>query len=174
MALAVSAGLAVVFSSVSPGQEQAGWRISPEIINVQAGESRTLQVLDNRAQALRGTVWSLDTNDLAEIREENGRAVVQSKAPGTVRVTAVLGEKDLGFTTRGCLLIAFNTREGKELWRWDARVRGVEVFAALADGSCLVQTPTALVAVHGPAEAREVMKGKALMGWNGQIYRKHN
>lgn len=92
---------------------------------------------------------------------------------GLLKDSMVLGENDRGFTTRGSLLIAFDVREGKELWRWDSGVRGIEVFAALADGGCLVQTPEALVNVHDATHAMEVVKGKAMMGWNGQLYIKH-
>jgi hypothetical protein len=49
----------------------------------------------------------------------------------------------------------------------------ITVFAALADGGCAVQTPTDLVEVIDGAEAREIMKGKAMMSWTGQMYRKN-
>jgi hypothetical protein len=91
---------------------------------------------------------------------------------GPLKDSMVLGENNRGFTTRGSLLIAFDVAKGKELWRWDSGVRGIEVFAALADGGCLVQTPEALVNVHDATHAMEVMKGQAMMGWNGQLYRK--
>ncbi|MDR3701611.1 MAG: hypothetical protein P4L56_18320, partial [Candidatus Sulfopaludibacter sp.] len=92
---------------------------------------------------------------------------------GPLEDSMVLGDNDRGFTTRGSLLIAFSVREGTESWRWESRIPGIEVFAALADGGCLVQTPDALVNVHGATQAIEIMKGKAMMGWNGQLYRKH-
>jgi hypothetical protein len=48
----------------------------------------------------------------------------------------VLGEDNVGFTTRGGILIAFSVRDGKELWRWDSRTPDIQVFAALANGGC--------------------------------------
>ena len=105
----------------------------------------------------------------------DGKLVYKLPMPaydGPLKDSMVLGENSRGFTTRGSLLIAFDVGEGKESWRWDAGVRGVEVFAALADGGCLVQTPDALVHVRDAAHAIEVMKGQAMMGWNGQIYLK--
>jgi hypothetical protein len=72
------------------------------------------------------------------------------------------------------VLIAFNVREGKELWQWDSETDDISVVAALADGSCLVQTPTDAVKVDSPTKARIALHGKVLLGWNGQVYRKHN
>lgn len=88
--------LAVAFASLGlcqlSGQEDSGWRISPEKINIQVGESRRLQVLDDLAQELPGAIWSVGDSDLAEIQEEDGRAVLHAKAAGTVRVSAALGQ----------------------------------------------------------------------------------
>ena len=84
----------------------------------------------------------------------------------------VLGENNVGFTTRGSKLVAFDVNSGTELWRWDSGVPGIEVFAALADGGCLVQTPKALVNVHNANQAEQVFEGHAMMDWHGQIYRK--
>ena len=105
-----------------------------------------------------------------------GKVIYRSLLPrreGELRDGMVLGERNIGFTTRGPLLIAFHVEDGTEAWRWDSGIPGIEVFAALADGSCLVQTPTALVDVFGPSEAREVGKGKAMVDWHGQLYMKH-
>ena len=84
----------------------------------------------------------------------------------------VLGENNVGFTTRGSKLVAFDVNSGAELWRWDSGVPGIEVFAALADGGCLVQTPKALINVHNANQAQQMFEGHAMIGWNGQIYRK--
>lgn len=84
----------------------------------------------------------------------------------------VLGENNVGFTTRGSKLVAFDVNNGTELWRWDSGVAGIEVFAALADGGCLVQTPKALVNVHNAHQAQQMFEGHAMMDWHGQIYRK--
>jgi hypothetical protein len=38
----------------------------------------------------------------------------------------------------------------------------------------LVQTPGALVEVDSATESKEILKGKAMMDWQGQVYRKGN
>jgi hypothetical protein len=91
---------------------------------------------------------------------------------GAIHDGMVLGENNVGFTTRGTKLIAFDVNSGRELWRWDGGVSGIEVFAALADGGCLVQSPQALINVHSAHEAQEMFKGHAIIDWRGQIYRK--
>lgn len=91
---------------------------------------------------------------------------------GESRDGIVLGENNVGFTTRGSKLVAFDVNSGAELWRWDAGLPGIEVFAALADGSCLVQTPKAVVNVHSANQAAQMFEGHAMMDWHGQIYRK--
>ena len=83
----------------------------------------------------------------------------------------VLGENNIGFATRGSLLIAFHVEDGTEAWRFDSGTLGIEVFAALADGSCLVQTPKALINVFSSSRAQEVFEGKAMVDWRGQLYR---
>ena len=106
----------------------------------------------------------------------DGKLVYKLPLPayeGPLKDGMVLGENDRGFATRGSLLIAFDVRAGTESWRHDTHVHGIEVFAALADGGCLVQTPDALVNVHDAEHAVELMKGKVMMGWNGQMYVKH-
>jgi len=124
------------------------------------------------AEALQGS-----PDELVYRIDKNGDVVyrfVLPKYDGSLHDEMVLGEGNLGFATRGSLLIAFNARNGKELWRWDSRLPDIEVFAALANGHCLVQTPTALVEVENANQSKEVFQGKAVMGWQGQIYRKHN
>jgi len=109
--------------------------------------------------------------------DENGNVVYRLPLPkydGELHDEMVLGENEVGFATRGSFLIAFNVRDGKELWRWNSSTPEIEVFAALANGHCLVQTPTALVEVTGTNEAKEVLQGKAMMGWHGDVYVKHN
>ena len=96
------------------------------------------------------------------------------KYPGTLRDEVVIGSDELGFATRGGLLIAFNVREGKELWHWDSNTGDISVVAALADGSCLVQSPTDLIDVWSPTRAKVVMHGKAMLDWQGHLFRKHN
>ena len=109
--------------------------------------------------------------------DENGEVVYRFPLPkydGPLHDEMVLGEDELGFATRGTLLIAFNVRNGKEMWRWNSNTPDIEVFAALANGHCLVQTPTALVEVESADRSKEIFQGKAMMGWQGQIYRKHD
>jgi hypothetical protein len=106
----------------------------------------------------------------------DGKLVYKFPLPayeGPLKDEMVLGENDRGFATRGSLLIAFDVHKGTESWRHDTHVHGIEVFAALADGGCLVQTPDALVNVHDAEHSVELIKGKAMMGWNGQMYVKH-
>jgi len=95
------------------------------------------------------------------------------KYPGVLHDDVVIGNDELGFATRGGVLIAFNVREGKELWRWDSNTDDISVSAALADGSCLVQTPTEAVDVWSPTKVKVYMSGKAMLSWKG-VYRKHN
>ena len=94
--------------------------------------------------------------------------------PGALHDEVVIASDELGFATRGGFLIAFNVSEGKELWRWDSDTDDVSVLAALADDSCLVQTPTHVIDVWSPTRAKVDMSGKAMLGWQGQVYRKHN
>ena len=109
--------------------------------------------------------------------DESGNVVYRfslSKYGGPLHDEMVLGEHEVGFATRGGVLIAFNVRDGKEIWHWDSNASGIKVFAALANGHCLVQTPNALVEVEDGHRATEVFQGQAMTDWQGQIYRKHN
>lgn len=109
--------------------------------------------------------------------DQEGEVVYRLPLPkyaGPLHDEMVLGEDERGFATRGGLLLAFNVRTGKELWTWDASVPGIEVFAALANGGCMVQTPTALVEVDSATESKEIAKGKAMVDWHGQMYIKHD
>ncbi len=96
------------------------------------------------------------------------------RSAGPLRDEMALGEDGLGFATRGGLLVAFNVREGREVWRWDSEKPGLSVVAALASGGCLVQTPAALVQVDGPETARVVYEGQAMIDWQGNLFGKHN
>lgn len=64
--------------------------ISPIAINLQVGETQPLQILDAAGKGYHATSWSVDSTDLAEIREESGYAVLYSKAAGVVRIVALL------------------------------------------------------------------------------------
>jgi outer membrane protein assembly factor BamB len=108
--------------------------------------------------------------------DQDGRVVYQFALPryeGPLHDEMVLGETN-GFVTRGSVLIAFGIADGKEAWRWDSHTNGIEVFAALANGGCMIQTPTALVEVDNAAEAKEIFKGKAIVDWRGQLFRQSN
>jgi len=109
--------------------------------------------------------------------DEEGEVAYRFRLPryaGSLHDEMVLGEDEIGFATRGSLLLAFNVRNGKEIWRWESNTPGIKVFAALANGGCFVQTPTALVEVDNAHESKEVLQGQAMMGWQGQMYLKHN
>ena len=106
----------------------------------------------------------------------DGKVIYKFSVPafeGPLHDEMVLGEKDRGFATRGGLLIAFDVQTGKELWRWNSNEREVEVLLALNDGSCLVQTPVAVLKVEDAATAKEVMEGRVMIDWQGRMYRKH-
>ncbi len=108
--------------------------------------------------------------------DQDGKVVYQFPLPhceGALRDEMILGEQN-GFATRGNFLVAFSIADGKEVWRWDAHTPGIEVFAALANGGCLVQTPTALEEVDSATEAKEVFKGNAIVDWRGQLFRQSN
>jgi len=109
--------------------------------------------------------------------DEGGEVAYKYPLPkytGTLHDDMVIGNDDIAFATRAGILIAFNVRSGKDLWRWDSNLPEITVFAALANGHCLVQTDTALVEVESSTKSKEILKGKAMMGWNGQMYLKHN
>jgi outer membrane protein assembly factor BamB len=86
----------------------------------------------------------------------------------------VIGKGNVAFATRGGVLIAFDLNTGKDLWHWDSGTQEISVFVALANGDVLVQTPTALVEVQNDTTSKELMQGKFIMDWQGQLYRKHN
>jgi hypothetical protein len=109
--------------------------------------------------------------------DQDGDLVFKSPMPkysGPLKDETVINHENIAFTTRGSLLIAFRIMDGKEAWRWDANVEGIEVFAALANGGCLVQTPTDLIEVDSSTKSKTILHGKAMMDWQGQMYRKHN
>jgi outer membrane protein assembly factor BamB len=109
--------------------------------------------------------------------DEDGKLVYEFPLPsydGPTQDEMVLGENDRGFATRGSILIAFNVRDGKEIWRWDSHTPGIKVFAALENGGCMIQTPAALVEVDNATDSKEIFKGQAMVDWHGQLFRKHN
>jgi outer membrane protein assembly factor BamB len=107
--------------------------------------------------------------------DPNGEVLYKFAMPkyaGALHDEMVIGEHNVAFATRGGMLIAFDLAEGKELWTWESKVSDITVFAALANGHCLVQTPTALVEVADSNTSREIFQGKAMMDWMGNMYRK--
>jgi outer membrane protein assembly factor BamB len=123
----------------------------------------------------RGSWLSLNQEVEDLVLGLNGPGTVLYKVPmprysGRLHDEMVLGESDTAFATRGGILIAFNQRTGRELWRWDSKTPEIEVFAALANGHCAIQTPTALVEVEDNVRSKELLKGKAMMDWLGHMY----
>jgi len=96
------------------------------------------------------------------------------KYTGALHDDMVIGTDDTVFATRGGLLIAFSARTGKDDWRWDSNLPEISVLAALTHGRCLVQTDTAVVEVESSTKFKELTKGKIMISWQGQMYRKHN
>lgn len=70
------------------------------------------------------------------------------KYSGLLHDEMVLGEKDLGFATRGGILVAFNVKDGSEVWQWDSGASEIEINMATAGGGCLVDTPDGLTLVE--------------------------
>lgn len=83
----------------------------------------------------------------------------------------VIASNKLGYATRAGILIAFNVTTGKNLWHWDSKAQEITVFAALANGGCVVQTPTELVEVDNPTNWKVLAKGKYTMDWSGNLLR---
>lgn len=101
-------------------------------------------------------------------------SIPMPKYTGALHDEMVIGQDNIAFATRGGLVVAFDLTHGKDLWHWDSGTNGITVFAALANGDVLVQTPAALVEVHDADNARELMQGKFIMDWQGHLYRQHD
>lgn len=93
---------------------------------------------------------------------------------GTLHDDMVLGEDNTGFATRGARVVCFSVQDGTELWHWDSDIDDISLVAALANGHVLVQTPTNLLEVGGNGHSRVLANGKAMLGWQGQMWIKHN
>jgi hypothetical protein len=76
----------------------------------------------------------------------------------------VLGEQDLGFASRGGTLVAFNVKDGTEVWRWNSGIPEVKIIMATAGGGCAVDTPQGLVLVE------EGIKKKVLAPRGSELY----
>ncbi|HVN18014.1 MAG TPA: hypothetical protein VMU05_04555 [Dongiaceae bacterium] len=75
---------------------------------------------------------------------------------GPLHDEMVLGEKDLGFATRGGMLVAFDVKDGREVWRWDSGSPEIRINMATAGGGCAVDTPAGLVLVEDGVKKRVV------------------
>jgi hypothetical protein len=70
-------------------QRNLRWHISPMLINVELGEEQPLQLFDAEGNELSSYSWSVDSPELAEIKEESGHAVLYPKGAGVVHVIAM-------------------------------------------------------------------------------------
>lgn len=93
---------------------------------------------------------------------------------GRLEDEMVIGKDEVGFATRSGTLYAFQVADGKQLWQWRSNTPEITVFAALANGDCIVQTPSALVEVQDDGSAKELGKGHFMLDWRGQVFRKHD
>jgi outer membrane protein assembly factor BamB len=96
------------------------------------------------------------------------------KYAGPLHDEMVLGEQDLGFATRGGMLIAFNVRDGSEVWRWDSGVRSITINMATAGGGCAVDTPEGLVLVEEGVKKRVLAPPGSQMYSPGEYIRRAN
>jgi hypothetical protein len=106
---------------------------------------------------------------------QNGELVFKFPLPkysGPLKDDMISGDDNVAFATRGRFLIAFSLISGKELWRWESTEPEISVFVSIANGGCMVQTPTVVVAVNSSTKAKTVFNGKAMMDWYGHLYRK--
>lgn len=76
------------------------------------------------------------------------------KYSGPLHDEMVLGEQELGFATRGGILVAFNVRDGSEQWRWDSGVPEITISMATSGGGCAVNTPEGVVLVENGVKKR--------------------
>jgi hypothetical protein len=118
-------------------------------------------------------VTSDDANEPAEgfvyRLNQDGELLYKFPLPtysGTLKDDMVIGEDNVAFATRGSVLIAFNLISRKELWRWQSNEPEISVFAALANGACLV-----LMEVANSNNTKVVFSGKAMMDWEGNMYK---
>jgi hypothetical protein len=86
------------------------------------------------------------------------------KYAGHLHDEMVLGEQELGFATRGAMLIAFNVRDGNEVWRWDSGIPEIKINMATAGGGCVVDTPEGMVLVE------EGVRKQVLAPHNSDMY----
>jgi hypothetical protein len=105
---------------------------------------------------------------------EDGEVAYKFPLPkyvGSLHDEMVLGEHDLGFATRGGVLIAFNVEDGREEWRWDSGASEIKINMATAGGGCAVDTPEGLVLVENGVKKRVVAPSGSQMYTPGEYIR---
>ena len=66
---------------------------------------------------------------------------------------------------RGSVLVAFNVRDGSEVWRWNSGGAELNIIMATAGGGCAVETPEGLVLVEDGERLRVLApRGSELYG----------
>ena len=78
------------------------------------------------------------------------------KYSGTLHDEMVLGEQDAGFVTRGSVLVAFDVKDGREMWHWDSGGPEIKIRMATAGGGCVVDTPEGLLLIENGMKMRRV------------------
>jgi outer membrane protein assembly factor BamB len=97
------------------------------------------------------------------------------KYVGPLHDEMVIGEYDIAFVTRGGVLIAFDLHTGKEVWEWDSQTPEISVMAALANGACMVKTPTGTAEVNRGVKTKDLTSdGTTVIGWRGETYQSHD
>lgn len=131
-----------------------------------------------KSEDVPGTTVHVLPKEFVYRLDQEGKVVYRFSLPafsGPLHDDMVLGDGNAqAFATRGGLLVVFDVAEGKEAWRWNSYTDGIEVVAALANGSCLVQTPTEAVKVDNATTSAVVLKGRVMIDWQGKMYTKHN
>jgi outer membrane protein assembly factor BamB len=130
-------------------------------------------------EAVQQSIWGKEDKQTASFEyrlSPEGQLIYRFKMPqytGTLHDEIVIAGNNLGFATRGDTLIAFNIETGKDLWHWKSSTDEIEVRAALANGHCLVQTPTALVEVESSTMSKVTAEGKFILNWEGELLKVH-
>jgi outer membrane protein assembly factor BamB len=90
---------------------------------------------------------------------ENGNVAYRFPLPkysGPLHDEMVLGDNNVGFATRGGMLIAFNVENGDEVWHWDSGVPEIKIYAATGGGGCVVDTPEGMVMVENGVKKKTI------------------
>lgn len=73
-------------------------RIEPGEDLLPVGQSQTFQLLGNDGNEQTSAGWALSDRDIAELRIEDGRAIVSGKAPGVVKLSVSTGAQEAEIT----------------------------------------------------------------------------